>query len=144
VTETFVDWTRLPVVVGGAQLTNREEDPLAAPDPFTLMERAARGAASDAGAHGSLADLTHCFMVHSLSLRHGDPAPELARRLGAHGAQARCSGMGGSIPQWLVNRAAEIVVGGGQPRILIVGAEALATRRRARKAGVTLAWPSSV
>ncbi len=82
-------------------------------------------------------------MVHSLSLRHGDPAPELARRLGAEHAEARCSGMGGSIPQWLVNRAAELIAAGGQPRVLIAGAEALATRRRARKQGIELDWPSS-
>ena len=88
-------------------------------------------------------DLTHVWMVHSLSLRHGNPAPELARRLGAEHAQTRCSGMGGNIPQWLVNRAAEEVSAGGQPRVLICGAEALATRRRAKKAGVSLQWPSS-
>jgi acetyl-CoA C-acetyltransferase len=141
-----MDWTRVPVLVGGGQVTNREEDPGAAPDPFALMEDAARRAAADTGAADPasvLAQLTHCFMVHSLSLRHGDPAPELARRLGARSAEARCSGMGGSIPQWLVNRAAELVAAGGQPRVLIAGAEALATRRRARKLGVELDWPSS-
>ncbi len=112
------DWTRVPVVVGGGQVTNREEDPAAAPDPFALMVEAARQAADGAGGGGSsggaerLAGLTHCFMVHSLSLRHGDPAPALARRLGATAAEARLSGMGGSIPQWLVNRAAELVAGG--------------------------------
>jgi len=148
------DWTRVPVVVGAGQVTNREEDPAAAPDPFALMEQAARLAAADtragAGADtgtggdaGLLAGLTHCFMVHSLSLRHGDPAPELARRLGADQARARCSGMGGSIPQWLVNRAAELVAAGERPRVLIAGAEALATRRRAKKRGVSLDWPSS-
>jgi len=152
-----MDWTRVPVVVGGGQVTNREEDPLAAPDPFALMEEAARRAAASAtggdgkdgparagGASGDvLTGLTHCFMVHSLSLRHGDPAAELARRLGARKAEARCSGMGGSIPQWLVNRAAELVAAGDRPRVLIAGAEALATRRRARTLGVTLDWPTS-
>jgi acetyl-CoA C-acetyltransferase len=143
-----MDWTRVPVVIGGGQVTNRIEDPLAAPDPFELMVQAARLAAEDAGVRpagkgsGPLTDLTHCFMVHSLSVRHGDPAPELARRLGAPDADARCSGMGGSIPQWLVNRAAELVVAGGRPRVLIVGVEALATRRRARRQGVRLSWPS--
>src|SRR5579863_10374314 len=141
-----MDWTRVPVVVGGGQVTNREEDPAAAPDPLALMEDAARRAAADTGAAepaSVLAGLTHLFMVHSLSLRHGDPAPELARRIGAHGAEARCSGMGGSIPQWLVNRAAELVAAGNRPRVLIAGAEALATRRRARKQGVELHWPSA-
>ena len=148
-----VDLTRVPVVVGGGQVTDREEDPLSAPDPFALMAEASRlaaasalggdGAAAPGGTGALLARLTHCFMVHSLSLRHGDPAPELARRLGAREAETRCSGMGGSIPQWLVNRAAELVAAGGRPRVLIAGAEALATRRRARKAGVTLEWPSA-
>jgi acetyl-CoA C-acetyltransferase len=141
-----MDWTRVPVVVGGGQVTNRDEDPATAPDPFALMEDAAGRAAADTGSPDPasvLSDLTHCFMVHSLSLRHGDPAPELARRLGAGAAEARCSGMGGSIPQWLVNRAAELVAAGGQPRVLIAGAEALATRRRARRQGVELDWPSS-
>ena len=145
-----MDWTRVPVVVGAGQVTNRDTDPVRAPDPFTLMTDAARAAAgadpktpAAKKADGALGALTHVFMVHSLSLRHGDPATELARRLGANEAEARCSGMGGSIPQWLVNRAAELVSAGTQPRVLVVGAEALATRRRARKAGLTLDWPSS-
>jgi len=147
-----MDWTRVPVVVGAGQVTNREEDPARAPNPFDLMEDAARQAVADISSPGSpgasgagsvLSDLTHLFMVHSLSLRHGDPAHELARRLGAQRAEARCSGMGGSIPQWLVNRAAELVAAGSRPRVLIVGAEALATRRRARKQGIELDWPSS-
>ncbi len=144
-----MDWTRVPVVAGGGQLTNRNEDPLEAPDPFELMTEASRLAARDAAppaGHPSqdvLRDLTHVFMVHSLSLRHGDPAPEIARRIGAQNAEARCSGMGGSIPQWLVNRAAELVLAGARPRVLIVGVEALATRRRARQRGIRLEWPSS-
>jgi len=106
------DWSRVPVLVGAGQHTNREEDPVAAPDPFTLMTLVAKEAAS--GVPGTAPDkvlvgLTHLFMVHSLSLRHGDPAHALAARLGADGADARTSGMGGNIPQWLVDRAAERV-----------------------------------
>ncbi len=145
------DWGRVPVVVGAGQMTNRDTDPARAPDPFDLMAQCATTALADArlgtGATGRAATgaavITHCWMVHSLSLRHGDPAAELARRLGADKAETRCSGMGGSVPQWLVNRAADLVVSGVRPVVLIAGAEALATRRRARAADVTLDWPTS-
>ena len=97
-----MDWTRVPVVVGAGQVTNREQDPAAAPDPFELMAEAARRRRRRqprrAPAGWCWAASPTCFMVHSLSLRHGDPAPELARRLGADGAEARCSGMGGVDP----------------------------------------------
>jgi acetyl-CoA C-acetyltransferase len=142
----MTDWTRVPVIVGAGQLTNREQDPAAAPDPFDLMTTAARAALESAGiASGSATDagISHCWMVHSLSLRHGHPAALLAERLGLDGVETRCSGMGGNIPQWLVNRAADLVTSGSRPRVLIAGAEALATRRRARKAGVELDWPTS-
>jgi acetyl-CoA C-acetyltransferase len=150
VVSASVDWARVPVVVGGGQVTNRETDPSRAPNPFDLMVDAARQALSQSrlGATAGPGDtgdgggaLTHVWMVHSLSLRHGDPASELAARLGVPDAEARCSGMGGSVPQWLVNRAADLVASGARPVVLIAGAEALATRRRAKAAGVTLEWP---
>jgi len=43
------DWSRVPVVVGAGQVTNREGDPAAAPDPFELMSEAATGAFMSAG-----------------------------------------------------------------------------------------------
>jgi acetyl-CoA C-acetyltransferase len=138
----MTDWTKVPVVVGAGQVTNRQEDPTAAPDPFDLMTEATGLALAQAGS-ADVGDIDHCWMVHSLSLRHGDPAPVLARRLGIDGAELKVSGMGGNIPQWLVNRAADLVAAGGRPRVLIAGAEALATRRRAGKAGVDLDWPSA-
>jgi acetyl-CoA C-acetyltransferase len=136
------DWTRVPVVVGAGQVTNREEDPAAAPNPFDLMAEATDLALAGAG-KAEISQMTHSWMVHSLSLRHGDPASALAERLGITGAETRCSGMGGNIPQWLVNRAADLVAAGERPRVLIAGAEALATRRRARKLGVELDWPAT-
>jgi acetyl-CoA C-acetyltransferase len=140
-----IDWSRVPVVVGGGQITNRETDPSLAPDPFDLMTEAARDALTIGRLvlPGRPPTATHVWMVHSLSLRHGNPAPLLADRLGIADAETRCSGMGGSIPQWLVNRAADLVAGGGRPVVVVAGAEALATRRRAKATGVELDWPSA-
>ena len=151
----MTDLARVPVVIGAGQFTNRDEDPSSAPNPFELMIEAAKRADADAGGAGKssgnaggtqswLSRLTHCWMVHSLSLRHGDPASELARQLGvADTAEVRCSGMGGNIPQWLVNRSADLIRSGSRPVVLITGAEALATRRRAKRSDVNLDWPSS-
>jgi acetyl-CoA C-acetyltransferase len=138
------DLSRIPVVIGAGQFTNRDEDPSSAPDPFELMISVARAASADAGSRDWIAALTHCWMVHSISLRHGDPVTELAGRLGVpEFAEKRCTGMGGNIPQWLVNRAADLVSAGERPVVLITGAEALATKKRAKKAGIKLDWPSS-
>ena len=43
----MTDLTRVPVVVGGGQFTNRIEDPQSAPDPFELMTEAAGRAADE-------------------------------------------------------------------------------------------------
>lgn len=140
----MTDPSRVPVVIGGGQFTNRDEDPESAPDPFELMAEASERASADAGSVDWLAKLTHCWTVHSISLRHANPARELATRIGAPASvEARCSGMGGNIPQWLVNRAADLVRAGTRPIVLVVGAEALATRKRAKRAGIKLEWPSS-
>ncbi|MHB8439363.1 MAG: acetyl-CoA acetyltransferase [Acidimicrobiales bacterium] len=133
------DLTRVPVVVGAGQVTNRIDDPAAAPSPFDLMAEASRQALGPIPPGA----LTHCITVHSLSLQHGDPGSAFAAHIGADKAQSRCSGMGGSIPQWLVNRVAEMVARGERPIALIAGAEALATRKRAAKAGVTVDWPTA-
>jgi acetyl-CoA C-acetyltransferase len=138
-----LDLSRIPVVIGAGQFTNRDEDPSSAPNPFELMTTVARAASADAGSRDWIAGLTHCWMVHSISVRHGDPASELARQLGApQAAEKRCTGMGGNIPQWLVNRASDLVASGDRPVVLITGAEALATKKRAKKAGMKLDWPS--
>lgn len=137
----MIDLSKVPVVVGASQHTNRVDDPLAAPDPFEMLETVSRAAASDASPR--LPGPSHVWVVSSLSLRHGDPAGELARRLGTTGATARYSGVGGAMPQWLVNRAAELVLSGARPVVTIAGAEALATRRRAKRAGVKLTWPKT-
>ena len=109
-----IDLSRTPVVIGAGQHTNRIEDPLASPDPFTMLEVAARAAAADAGDPALLRRLTHLWLVNSLSLRHPDPAGELARRLGSTG-EGRYSGVGGAMPQWLVNRASKLVRRGERP-----------------------------
>lgn len=140
-----VSGERRPVLLAGGQLTGPHpgaDRPLdEAPDPIELMARAAELAAAGAGGRRLLDRVTHVWVLPPLSLRSAEPAALLARRLGLDPLESRCGGMGGNAPQWLVNRAADGVVAGQRPCVLIVGAEAFATRRAARRMGTQLAWP---
>jgi acetyl-CoA C-acetyltransferase len=106
-----------------------------------MWEEVARGAADDAGAPGALARLGRLDVVYSQSWQYDDPPGRLAARLGAPAAvDGRYSGIGGSMPQTLLNRAATDIVAGDLDCALVVGAEALATVRRLKKAGEKPQW----
>ena len=114
-------------------------------------------ARADAGPNGSgesgssgasrgswLTRLTHCWTVHSLSLRHADPAGELgeADRSARSGRDAL---LGDGREHSAVARQPRppTCKEGSQPIVLVVGAEALATKKRAKRARIRLEWPSS-
>ncbi|MGH9092613.1 MAG: acetyl-CoA synthetase, partial [Acidimicrobiales bacterium] len=103
-------------------------------------EEVARAAADDAGAPGALAGLEALRVVYCQSWDYDDPALRLAERLGADPADRRYSGLGGSVPQVLVSELAAAVRDDGLDLALVVGAEALATVRRLKKAGRRPAW----
>ncbi|HZT67855.1 MAG TPA: hypothetical protein VFA11_18845 [Acidimicrobiales bacterium] len=132
---------RAPCLIGVAQRTIRpEEGP--SPEPLLLWDEACRAAVSDTGAPpekvlgaaGSL-DVLYCQ-----SWPYDDPAGRLAERLGIQPASRRYSGIGGTTPHTLVTGAARAMLAGDLDVALIVGAEALDTVRRAKKAGERLPW----
>ena len=64
-----MDPDHTPVLVGAAQLVQRDVDPAEALDPLAMLERVARGAADDAGcgAHALRDLLFHrFFLTHSI------------------------------------------------------------------------------
>ena len=121
--------SRNPCLVRWAQETWRD----GAPEPLDQWEAVASRAVSGA----SVDDLQ---IVYTQSWDYDDPCARLAERLGIAPRRAFYSGIGGSTPQVLVNAAAERIVGNESDVCLIVGAEALATRRRLKKAGEKPQW----
>ena len=115
-----------PCIIGVARHTWRQEP---APEPLTMWEEVARSAAADAGCPGALADLNSLQVVYCQSWEYDDPCARLAERLGAYPALCSYSGLGGSVPVGLVSEAAAAMVGGQLDLALVVGGEALATRR---------------
>ncbi len=117
---------RAPCIIGVARRTWRERP---APEPLELWEEVARAAATDAGAPDAVRSVQSLQIVYCQSWEYDDPCDRLAARLGAHPAHRVYSGIGGSVPVRLVGDAAAAMARGELDLALVVGAEALATRR---------------
>jgi acetyl-CoA C-acetyltransferase len=118
-------------------------DPLGgAPEPLDMWEHVARAAAADAGGRtpSALGELESVDVVYSQSWQYDDPVARLTERFGASPRRRRYSGIGGSVPMVLAAGAAAEIVAGDLDFALLVGAEALATRRRLKKAGERAQW----
>src|SRR5262249_24883094 len=114
-----LDLSRTPVVIGGGVHTNRITDTSRAPDTLDLLEIVARKAVADSGAGDLLSRLTHVWTINSLSFEGTDPTTAVRQRLGVGTpTEVRYSTVGGSVPQALVNRAAQLVVTGARPIVL--------------------------
>jgi len=119
-----VDPERTPVIVAVGQSVSRDSSL----GPLELAEAAAADALGAAPALGGAID--SLLVVNMLSGRAGPrPASELAARLGLSPRTAATTTVGGSVPQWLVTRAATEIRKGRSAASLIVGGESLRTRR---------------
>jgi len=115
-----------PCIIGASRHTWRQEP---APEPLDMWEAMARAAAADAGCPDAVADIQSLQVVYCQSWEYDDPCGRLAGRLGAGPALSSYSGIGGSVPVGLVAEAGAAMAAGQLDLALIVGGEALATRR---------------
>ncbi|HVV74813.1 MAG TPA: acetyl-CoA synthetase [Mycobacteriales bacterium] len=125
-------------VVGVAQQTVRPPGP--APEPLQSWEQVARAAADDAAVPGLLSSLDSIQVVYCQTWPYDDPAGRLAERLGAAPKHKLYSGIGGTVPQVLVSDTAEAMQRGELDSALIVGGEALATKKAMKRAGERPGW----
>ncbi len=127
---------RTPVIVGYGQVNQHDEDP--AVEPIDLMAAAARSAADPR----VLEAVDSIRVVNILSWRYRDPGRLLAQRVGARDASTRYTGVGGNVPQTLVNQACLDIQAGRAELVVIAGAETFRTRTRMRNRGVKPDWTS--
>lgn len=147
-----MDETRVPILVGAGQITQREADPRQAKAPIDLIADAGRAAADDAGAGAALLQaLDSIVLLRSFSDTSwrfkspfggpSNPPKSLARRLGADRATRLIyTHAGGNMPQWSINRLSEMVTRGEVEAAMVIGGEALATQKAAQRAGLELDW----
>jgi acetyl-CoA C-acetyltransferase len=132
---------RTPILIGAGQLTQRDVEPAEALEPVAMMEAVARSAADDAGVGAkALARLDALAVVNVFCWPYANAPRLLAERLGARPAREVTTTVGGNTPQWLVNETAARIAAGEVSCALLVGAEAVRTVVRARRARTTLAW----
>jgi acetyl-CoA C-acetyltransferase len=106
-----------------------------------MWEVVARAAALDAGARiDPLARVDDLSVVHCQSWAYDDPSGRLAERLDLPEARRHESILAGTSPQRLIDAAAERMLAGGCEVALVVGGEALATRRRHDLSGESPGW----
>jgi acetyl-CoA C-acetyltransferase len=131
---------QLPCIVGVAQQTWRAEQG-DAPHPLDQNLDVARRAVADCGNPAILGRIDELDVVRSLSWHYDDFPAAVAAGLGLPPGARQLSGMSGTGPQRFVCDAAERILRGERQAVLVTGAEALATRRRAKKEGRDLGWP---
>lgn len=161
---------RTPILVGGGQYVDREPPEAGRSlSPADIAAEAARRALADAGGSdgtggadgtggGGLAATIDVLAVarlfeHSVRGTVMWPNPfgcsnnmpgSVASRLGLKPRRAIYAEVGGETPQRLVNQMAEAIFAGEVRAALLTGAEALATLRKATRAGIDLDWNEQV
>jgi acetyl-CoA C-acetyltransferase len=130
---------RTPVIVGVGQFVQRPAEPTEALEPVAMMVEAVERAAEDAGSRPLLAKLDSIRVVKGAWPYH-DPGRIVASRIGASPRQTALSTDGGNTPQSLVNRSCLDILEGRLDAVVLVGAEGIWSRRRARRHGDTIPY----
>ncbi len=126
---------RTPVLVGYGQV-NQLDGTADPQEPVALMAAAAREAADPQ----VLAAVDAIRVVNLLSWRYRDPGLLLGELIGADNPATRYTGVGGNVPQSLVNQACLDIIGGTAEVVLVAGAETWRSRKRLKAAGVRPDW----
>ena len=130
---------RSPVIVGCGQVKQRCDDPREAMEPLAMMSLAAECAAADAGSRALLRSLDSIRVPHGL-WQYSNPAALLREQFGCPGAQTAWGPISGATVQRMLAHAAHEIAEGRRDVVLLVGAEAERTKRRAKAAGIALDW----
>ena len=130
---------RTPIIVGVAQVEQREDDPAASREPLELMVEAVEKAAADCGNPQVLLQADSVRVIRGI-WGYGNPARQVAERIGASGAETGLTSLGGNYVQALTNRSFLDIQAGKREIVIVTGGECGRTQARARKVGLELAW----
>ena len=135
------DSSLLPVLVGVAQIEQRDADPGtgAGAEPLDLMIAAVREAANDAECPALLGEVDSVRIIRGM-WPYRNPAKAVAEAIGSPGAETGVSPWGGDSVQRVLTESALEIQRGERRMVVLAGAECGRTQARARRAGVDLNW----
>jgi len=128
---------RSPCIIGIARKTWRTTP---APEPLTMWAAMARQAVDDSRASSILSSIDAVHLVHCMSWAYDDAPRRLADALNLDPGFTETSVLAGTAGQRMVNSAAERMLRGESEVALVVGGEALHTRRQVLTSGETPRW----
>ena len=131
--------SRIPVLVGVAQLEQRSDDHEQAKEPLELMMDATRAAAEDAGCPALLEKVDAVRVIRGI-WRYDDPGRVIAERIGCPKARIGITPFGGNFVQTALNRTALDIQAGRLDVAILTGAECGKTHALVRKAGERNRW----
>lgn len=130
-----------PVIVGTAQLVDRDGDVDRHIEPLDMLVRMAEGAAEDAGAGRKLLENLDTVALVGIAGWNPDNAPNLvASRIGANPANEWVTGTGGQVGVTLLNHVASAIVDGRSQLGFVGGCNNLKVLMKAIAAGKQLEW----
>ena len=121
----------------------RPDDLSEALEAVALMEQVVRDAAADSGAPGLLSRLDHVGVVKG-AWKYSDPGRLVADAVGASAARTSLSANGGNTPQSYLNSLASRIQAGEMNAAIFCGAETIWSRRRQRRAEMTVPFTKQV
>jgi acetyl-CoA C-acetyltransferase len=131
--------SRIPVIIGLGELTDRPARPDDGLEPLAILERCIAAADEEAGG-GWLSRIDVLRVVNQVSWPYRDLAGLLARRLRMRGAETIYGPVGGETPvRMLVDAAVDIASGLAEVAV-VCGAEALKTRTQLAREGRAPTW----
>ncbi len=126
-----------PVIIGIAQILQRDADPATSKEPVDLMVEAVKAAAEDAGNPELLQRIDSMRVVRGI-WRYRQPAGYVADKVGSPQAEKVGTCYGGNMVQSTLNATAVDILNGEHELVVLTGAEYGRTQAKAKKAGIAL------
>lgn len=136
-----MDRTRTPVLVGVGQVTNRIQNVKTDARPtHELIVEAVHAAVADTGGAAVLQAVDRLHANYCIGWYYPDLGQFIADALGITPPHVLTSPVGGNSPQKMTNQAARAIAAGELELAVLCGGEAVASRRKAHRAGYKLPW----